>query len=56
VADCLFLAEVAHAVVFVVRFNVTDHQKAIAALERLRQFDAPLVGTVVNGVTGFDIS
>ena len=56
VADCLFLAEVAHAVVFVVRFNVTDHQKAIAALERLRQFDAPLVGTVVNGVTGVDTS
>jgi capsular exopolysaccharide synthesis family protein len=56
VADCLFLAEVAHAVVFVVRFNVTDHQKAISALEKLRQFDAPLIGTVVNGVTGLDIS
>jgi protein-tyrosine kinase len=56
VADCLFLSEVAHAVVFVVRFNVTDHQKALAALDKLRQFDAPLIGTVVNGVTGLDIS
>jgi protein-tyrosine kinase len=56
VADCLFLSEIAHAVVFVVRFNVTDHQKAISALEKLRQFDAPLIGTVVNGVIGLDIS
>lgn len=52
VADSLFLAEVAHAVVFIVRYNFTDHRKALAALDKLRQFDAPLIGTILNGVVG----
>lgn len=52
VADSLFLAEVAHAVVFIVRHKFTDHRKALAALDKLRQFDAPLVGTILNGVVG----
>jgi capsular exopolysaccharide synthesis family protein len=51
VTDSLVLSALADAVILVATAGVTTKKEAHRAVELLRQVDAPLVGTVLNGAT-----
>lgn len=48
VSDSLVISRYANAVLYVVKSDVTPHQLVSAALKRLHDIDAPLLGVVLN--------
>lgn len=50
VSDSLVISQYANAVVFVVKCDATPHQLASAAIKRLHDIGAPLLGVVLNQV------
>ncbi|HXU93250.1 MAG TPA: hypothetical protein VFP33_06285, partial [Gallionella sp.] len=50
VSDSLVISRYASAVVFVVKADATPHQLASAAIKRLHDINAPLLGVVLNQV------
>jgi len=54
VADSLIVSSYADASLIVCRAGKTSHQKIARAVELMRQVNAPLAGTILNGVTAQD--
>jgi capsular exopolysaccharide synthesis family protein len=52
VTDAIIVAGMADATILVVTANSTTKRQAARAVELLRQIDAPIVGSVLNGATG----
>jgi non-specific protein-tyrosine kinase len=52
VTDALVVSDLADAVILVANAGVTGKKEAHRAVELLQQVDAPLIGTVLNGVGG----
>lgn len=52
VTDALVLSRVVDATIFLASANKTTRRKARRAVEMLQQVDSPLIGAVLNGVSG----
>jgi Mrp family chromosome partitioning ATPase len=51
VSDALVVAQLADALLYVVRADATPYQAAEQGLKRLRRVNAPMLGVVLNQVT-----